>query len=580
MSIRTSILRFFSAIVLVSMLAACANSPTALPSVVPTAVQANTATSLPPTAVPPTTIPPTSTVAATSTAAAVSTPAGTSTLWWNNTVFYEIFVRSFYDSNGDGIGDFNGLTAKLDYLKDLGIGGIWLMPINPSPSYHGYDVTDYFGVNPQYGTMDDFRKFLAEAHKRGIKVIIDFVLNHTSDQHPWFQASRDPTSKYRNWYIWSDTDPGYLGPWGEEVWHANSGGGYYYGIFTAQMPDLNYKNPDVTQEMEKVTQFWLKDVGLDGFRLDAAQHLIEDGKTQANTQATHDWFKQFRTFYKSVNPQAMTVGEVASTSFSVAAYVNKGDQLDLAFDFDQAQTWVNSVLSGDAAKLMNSTNFEHTIFSNGQVATFLTNHDQNRVMSQLGDDVNKAKAAATILLTAPGVPFIYYGEEIGMDGQKPDPLLRAPMQWSADSNGGFSTTTPWEYPNANYKTKNVADESKDPASLFSHYKQLIQLRNQHPALSTGELVKVTTNSSNVYSILRTSGNDIILTVINLSNQPVSDYKIGVSASSLKGNYQVSALLGSGTFAPVTASDSGGIDGYQPLANLPANANLVLLLTQK
>jgi glycosidase len=346
------------------------------------------------------------------------------------------------------------------------------------------------------------------------------------------------------------------------------------------MPDLNYKNPDVTTEMEKVAQFWLKDVGLDGFRLDAAQHLIEDGKTQANTQATHDWFKQFRTFYKSVNPLAITVGEVASTSFLVAPYVKDSDQLDLAFDFDQAQTWVSGVLSGDADKLMNTTNFEHTIFTKEQVATFLTNHDQDRVISQLGDDVNKAKAAATILLTAPGVPFIYYGEEIGMDGQKPDPLIRAPMQWTADASGGFTTGSPWEYLNNNYKTKNVAAESKDPNSLFSHYKQLINIRNEHPALSIGDLVKVTTSSSNVYGIIRTNGNDIILTLINLSGQPVSDYKIGASLSILKGIYQVSALLGSGTFASVVANDSGGIDGYQPLATLPANANLVLQLTQK
>ena len=575
MSRKNTSVRFIPVIILILVLAACATTPSAAPTALPTAVPVSTATSLPPTAVPASPTP-----AATNTPASVSTPAGSTAPWWNNTVFYEIFVRSFYDADGDGKGDFKGLTAKLDYLKDLGISGIWLMPINPSPSYHGYDVTDYYGVNPDYGTMDDFKNFLAEAHKRGIKVIIDFVLNHTSDQHPWFQASRDPTSKYRNWFIWSDTDPGYLGPWSEVVWHENSGGGYYYGIFTAQMPDLNYKNPDVTNEMEKVAQFWLKDIGLDGFRLDAAQHLIEDAKTQANTQATHDWFKQFRTFYKSVNPQTMTVGEVAAASFSIAEYVNKGDQLDLAFDFDQAQNWVSGVTLGDANKLMDTTNFEHSIFPKEQVATFLTNHDQNRVMSLLGDDVNKAKAAATILLTAPGVPFIYYGEEIGMDGQKPDEQIRTPMQWTADKSGGFTTGTPWEFPQADFKTKNVAAESKDPASLLSHYKQLIQIRSQHAALQVGDLVKVDTGSSSVYAIIRSNGSDIILTLINLSDKPVSDYKISVSASALKGNYQVGALLGGGTFAPVAASDSGGIDGYQPLATLPPNANLVLQLTQK
>lgn len=571
MDFRNIVSRFASVVIILFSLAACAISPTTIPSAAPS----NTATVVPPTAIPANPVP-----AVTNTTASVF-PMGTNGMpWWNDTVFYEIFVRSFYDSNGDGKGDFKGLTAKLDYLKDLGISGLWLMPINPSPSYHGYDVTDYYGVNPDYGTMDDFKNFISEAHKRGIRVVIDFVLNHTSDQNPWFKASTDPTSKYRNWYIWSDTDPGYLGPWGEEVWHENLGGGYYYGIFTAQMPDLNYQNPDVTQEMEKVTQFWLKDIGLDGFRLDAAQHLIEDGKTQANTPATHDWFKQFRTFYKSVNPQAMTIGEVASTSYSVASYVNNGDQLDLAFDFDQAQSWVNGVLAGDAKKLMNSTDFEHNIFPKEQIATFLTNHDQNRAMSQLGDDVNKAKAAATILLTAPGVPFIYYGEEIGMDGKKPDEKIRTPMQWSADNFTGFTTGTPWEIQNADYKVKNVAIESKDPNSLLSHYKQLIQIRNQHPALRVGDLIKLDTANSSIYAVLRTAGDETILTLINLSNQPVSDYKINFSGSTLKGTYQVQALFGSGTFAPTVVNDSGGVDSYQPIAQIPANANLVLILNQK
>ena len=224
--------------------------------------------------------------------------------WWSNDVFYEIFVRSFNDSNGDGIGDFNGITQKLDYLQELGVTAIWLMPIFPSPSYHGYDVTDYYDVNPQYGTMDDFKTLVEEAHKRDIRIIIDLVINHTSDKHPWFkEAKKDPNSPYRDWYIWSKTDPKYLGPWGERVWHSSTSG-FYYGIFEAFMPDLNYKNPAVTDEMKKVASFWLKDIGVDGFRLDAAKHLIEEGSKQENTKATHLWYQnEFYPATKAINPE-------------------------------------------------------------------------------------------------------------------------------------------------------------------------------------------------------------------------------------------------------------------------------------
>ena len=272
-----------------------------------------------------------------------------STHWWDDTVFYEIFVRSFYDSNADGIGDFNGITAKLDYLTDLGVTGIWLMPIFPSPSYHGYDVTDFYAVNPQYGTMEDFENLLSEAHKRGIRIIIDLVINHTSDQHPWFkEAKKDPKSKYRDWYIWSETDPGYKGPWNERVWHPSTTG-YYYGIFESFMPDLNYSNPKVTKEMNKVVAFWLEDVGVDGFRLDAAKHLIEEGSTQQNTDATHEWFTQFRPTYKEANPQAVTVGEFFGDTYKTLAEYTSGDQLDLAFNFNLAEGFISSANRGQAA---------------------------------------------------------------------------------------------------------------------------------------------------------------------------------------------------------------------------------------
>ncbi len=497
--------------------------------------------------------------------------------WWNDTTFYEVFVRSFMDSNGDGIGDFNGLTSKLDYFTGLGIKGIWLMPINPSPSYHGYDVSDYYSVNPAYGTMEDFKNFLKAAHQRGIRVIMDLVLNHTSSQNQWFIKSKDPTSPYRNWYVWSDTDPSKADPTQFNYWHSSPGGGFYYGVFSADMPDLNYKNPEVTTEMEKVTKFWL-DAGIDGFRLDAAKYLIEDNKSITSTQATHDWFKAYRPFYKGINPQAVTVGEIWSSSYEVLSYL-KGDQLDLAFEFDLAQVWVNASLSGDGKQLRDTTKFELGIFPKEQIATFLTNHDQTRVMSTLRDDVNKAKAAATVLLTSPGVPFIYYGEEIGMLGAKPDERIRTPMQWAGDSKGGFTTGTPWETLADKAAQINVASEDKDPQSLLNHYRALIQLRNQHPALRVGDLVKVDLTNNSVYASLRTTDSEAILTLINLSDDPIADVKLNISASILKGVYKVQALLGQGSFASLTATDTGNVVDYKPLTELQANANLVLLLSK-
>src|SRR6266496_178176 len=225
--------------------------------------------------------------------------------WWNDTVFYEIFVRSFRDSNGDGIGDFNGITEKLDYLKGLGVRGIWLMPINPSPSYHGYDVTDYQAVNPDYGTLDDFKHLLSEAHKRGIKVIMDLVLNHTSAKHPWFQSALQPGSQYHDWYVWKDQDPGTLGPWGAQTWYKASNGQYYYAIFWDQMPDLNYDNPAVREEAKKIASFWLKDIGIDGFRLDAVRYLVEDQKL-ADSASNHAFLAEWGKYYRSINPQAFT----------------------------------------------------------------------------------------------------------------------------------------------------------------------------------------------------------------------------------------------------------------------------------
>lgn len=471
-------------------------------------------------------------------------------LWWEHAVFYEIFVRSFYDSNGDGIGDFNGITEKLDYLNDgdpstntdLGINAIWLMPIFPSPSYHGYDVIDYSTVNPEYGTEEDFSRLLNEAHKRGIHIIIDFVINHTSDLNPWFVAAQDPMNEYHNWYIWSSSDPGNPGPWGEKVWHKSKNGLYYYGIFWSGMPDLNFENPDVTGKMEEIAHYWLVDVGVDGFRVDGARHLIEEGKIQSNTKSTIVWFQNFEKLIKTWNQKYLTVGEIWDSSYVSTSYINS-QSFDMVFDFDLANAIITTVAMGDAQALSANIESEVNLFDNHGMATFLTNHDMNRVMSQMGEDANRMKHAATILLTIPGTPFIYYGEEIGMVGLKPDEQLRTPMQWSADYEGGFTSGKPWEMPNFSYKKVNVAAQVGDDSSLLSLYRALIQARLSHPALFDGKYQKVVTSNSALYAGMREKGNDIILTIINLKNVVIENPYFKFKGDLPLGKYEIKNLLG-------------------------------------
>lgn len=470
--------------------------------------------------------------------------------WWNHAVFYEIFVRSFYDSNGDGIGDFNGISEKLDYLNDgdptttndLGVNALWLMPIYPSPSYHGYDVTDYLTVNPEYGTREDFKNLVNEAHKRGIHVILDFVINHTSDQNPWFVSAQDPSSAYHNWYIWSDMNPGYLGPWGEEVWHPAANGSYYYGIFTAQMPDLNYRNQAVTDEIDTIAKYWLTDMNVDGFRVDGARHLIEDGKIQANTPETLTWFKNFRDRFKSWQPLAMSVGEVWDSSLNAAPYIQDGS-FDLVFDFDLASAILSGINMGSGSSISSRIYAENEIFKSQGMGTFLTNHDMDRVVSQLKNDPVKAGHAATVLLTMPGTPFIYYGEEIGMQGKKPDEQIRTPMQWSDELvTGGFTSGSPWENLALGYKTANVALETGDPNSLLSLYRDLIHLRLTHNAFLDGSYIKLVASESGLYAAIRQSGDDILLTVVNLKATAVDAPDFNFFGADLDGEYSLQPLL--------------------------------------
>ena len=506
---------------------------------------------------------------------------------WNERVWYEVFVRSFSDGNGDGIGDLKGLTAKLDYLNDgnpatttdLGIGGIWLMPVFDSPSYHGYDVVDYRKIEQDYGTSADFQALLAAAHQRGIKVILDMVLNHTSSQNPWFLDAKAAGSPHDSWYVWSNTNPGYLSPVGGVAWHP-SGGRYYYGVFSDQMPDLNLRNPAVTTELDSIARFWL-DLGVDGFRLDAGQYLVEDdAKHLTNTPETLAWLAEYKNAVDADKPGAMLVGEVWTPATTAGKYVPSS--LDLDFDFPLADG-VRAAIQGKNAALLNTALSDTvTAWPPNQEASFLSNHDQDRIMSQLGGDVPSAKLGAFILMTEPGVPFVYYGEEIGMQGRKPDEQIRTPMQWSADAPaGGFSTATPWEPLADGWQTTNVAAQTGDPASLLSTYRDLIALRGSTTALRDGGLTLLDDSGADpVTGWLRTTAGQTLLSVVNVGDQPVSDYGLMLRQGPFCGAQRVTvvAAVGADKGAAVvtpTISALGGFDAWKPVATLPARSGYLL-----
>ncbi len=502
--------------------------------------------------------------------------------WWNDRVFYEIFVRSFYDSDGDGIGDFKGLTQKIDYMNDgdpltdsdLGITGIWLMPINPSPSYHGYDVTDYTAINPDYGTMEDFKEFLSAAHNRGIAVIIDFVMNHSSSQHPWFEASRSGDPFYRSFYRWSDTNPGYNGPWGQQVWH-QSGGDYYYGLFWGGMPDLNYENQALKDSMFAYSDFWINEIGIDGFRQDAVLYIHEDGDTLKNTQKTLDFWQEFNLNMKSNNPDAFNVGEAWEPTDIVLKYISN-DRMDYAFEFDLANAILFSVNTGDAGPLTGQMEKVYNVYPTLQYGTFLTNHDQNRVMNVLGEDVEKNKIAAAIYLTLPGIPYLYYGEEIGQLGTKPDEDIRRPLQWNDDISAGFSTDpSPWRAPYSDFPTKNIEAQQQDPSSLWTAYRDLIQLRNQYPELRTGDYETAIVDDQRIYAFKRSADYDNSrynsIVVVNLGDQDIADYQMnfGIGSSEIVANLQHMYSTSSEATELMPSNSAGGqfFEGQ----NLPARS---------
>jgi glycosidase len=457
-------------------------------------------------------------------------PAADPSSWHTTAVGYEIFVRSFYDSDGDGIGDLKGVTEKLDYLNDgdpacnsdLGVTLLWLMPTFPSPSYHGYDVTDYLGVNAQYGTMEDLRALVEAAHKRGIRVLLDLVMNHSSSKHPWFSAAADPKDPKRSWYVWSDKELHWPRPWGGgECWH-KLGKAWYYGLFSASMPDLNYAQPAVRDEMTKAALFWLDEAGVDGYRLDAVRYLVETGPGEGQQEAgeTFAFWNELAGKIRAQHAQALLLGEAWVGNAVAAKYYGEGKGLSMTLDFDRMESIVGG-LKGETLADVEATlcAFAGQFPAGSRTATFLSNHDLIRVIDRLGRDMAKMRLAALLLFTLPGLPFVYYGDEIGMTNgtQLADEHKRLPMQWNGDAHAGFTTGKPWIKVNGDFAAVNVAREDKDPGSLLSWYRTLIRLRETHPALQAGGLeMRAATSKTNgsLFAFERTSGAERLVVVVN------------------------------------------------------------------
>lgn len=448
-------------------------------------------------------------------------------------VYYEVFVRSFADSDGDGIGDFNGVTQKLDYLKDLGVDGIWLMPVNESSSYHGYDIDDYYLLNNDYGTEDDFKKLIDEAHKRGIKILMDLVLNHTGSNNIWFMdALTNVNSKYRDYYRFVsmyDTDNyniNDLSPWSSSVWQ-KSGEYYYYSLFYGLMPDLNYNNPAVRKEMKLVAKKWLE-MGIDGFRLDAAMHIYGENEfkqmsDEERKNANLQWWNEFASYCESINENVYLVGEAWQDDEILSEYVQP---FDTKFNFTFEQNMMNAVADEiavvDSGKNLSENLFDilqeyNKVDTNYIDGVFGTNHDQNRIMSQVAGNIEKAKLIANIYMTLPGNPFIYYGEEIGMFGEGDDENKRTPFKWSDDKT---DMDTSWETDVQNDNVKSLAEQKNDENSLFNHYKKIIALRKREKALSSGEYSPIDMGNDAVMAYKMELDGEQIIIVHNLSGESI------------------------------------------------------------
>ncbi len=494
--------------------------------------------------------------------------------WWQDAVFYQIWPRSFADSNGDGHGDFRGIEQKLPYLGKLGVDAIWLTPTLEAPSYHGYDFTEFYKVEQDYGSLDDFKQLVASAGAQNIRIILDLVINHISDQHDWFKRSAKGEAPYKDYFIWRNelpTEAGWGPAWEDQktdakvVWHYHpERKAYYYAAFGASQPDLNLTHPDVIAEMKKMAKFWL-DTGVAGFRLDAVRYAVETGPYgQADTQETIDYWKDFSQYVRSVKPDAMLVGEAWADLPVAARYYGDGAALDAGFDFEfgykvlellQGQGGVKAEFgtmdNGDkagqpatAAVQLLQQNYlarQAAGVPMGYFSPFLTNHDQPRLSWQLGGDLAKAKLAAAMLLTSPGSTYIYYGEEIGMTQASDLEHIqrRAPMLWDQSPQAGFTSATqawvqsdqlfppqqgtswwtPFLQQQLNDK-RTVADFSQDPQSLWSLYQYLLGQKRQRAEYGVaGSYMAEALNGGKLLQISRELAGKKSIFLLNLSNEP-------------------------------------------------------------
>ncbi len=485
--------------------------------------------------------------------------------WWQHAVFYELYPRSFADGNNDGVGDLKGITSKLDYLKDLGVDAIWISPCFPSPQVDfGYDVSDYENIDPMYGTLTDFDRLASEAKKHGIRIILDFVVNHSSDKHPWFVDSKSSrTSKHRDWYIWRDgKGPGqppnnWTSTFGGSAWKFDPATNqFYYHFFYAEQPDLNWRNPVVKDAMFDVTRWWYHR-GVSGFRLDAVDTLFEDPNLHDNPiarpgkNAFGDPFEQnkYNTKLPEVHDVLRGLRKVADESNAVLigetwtadiAELNKyygegNNELQLPMDF--LFTTVNKLSPADFRKQIAAVDS-----ASGWPTFVISNHDIVRSYDRYGDGQHNdqiAKLMAALYLTLRGTPIMYYGEEIGMKTTPPtrkedvkDPIgktgwpkekgrdgERTPMQWDGSKNAGFSQATPWLPVPATYKTHNVADELKDRNSVLQFYKKVLSLRHSNKALLDGRYAALNESDPNVLSYLRMYKDEAVVVALNMSGSP-------------------------------------------------------------
>jgi maltose alpha-D-glucosyltransferase/alpha-amylase len=477
-------------------------------------------------------------------------------------------VRAFCDSDDDGSGDLRGAATKLDYLEHLGVNCIWLLPIYPSPlKDDGYDISDFYNIHPDYGSMEDFKELLNQAHARGIRVILDLVLNHTSDQHPWFQAARsDRNSPYRDYYVWSDTDDKYADAriifldteksnwtWDEQA------GQYFWHRFYSSQPDLNYDNPDVQEEMINVMRFWL-DLGVDGFRADAVPYLFErEGTNCENLPETHAFLKRLRKYLDEHYPGRILLCEANQWPEDVFPYIGEGDEFQMGFHFPVMPRIFMSIRKGDRTPLVWIMDRTPPITSTSQWCIFLRNHDEltlemvtpeerewmwneyapearmrlnlgirRRLAPLLDNDRRKIELANSLLFTLPGTAIIYYGDEIGMGDNiwlKDRNGVRTPMQWSAEPGCGFSKALPERLFNPIIESQeygpevvNVADQRNDPGSLLAFTRKLIGIMKEHMAFGEGGFTWVEAGSDGVAAYNRIYGQDRVLIVQNLTGE--------------------------------------------------------------